>query len=149
MNKPTQSFTSYWRNSLADADIAKGAWRDRDKADYSLLDVDSIKSGVVPESITKNLFNGVDADIPQIYVVIYPFIFRSKTEHAARQSITPGIIGPVIAKALLNREGGLTPAPNGQPVMARDLLDPLDAMDQLSFTIASMDDLDGFISKDP
>ncbi len=46
MNKRTLSWAGYWRNSLADASLGQGAFRERDVDQFQKLNASAFEQGV-------------------------------------------------------------------------------------------------------
>lgn len=122
MDRNTQGFASYWRNSLADAESGKGAF-DRSDAN-KFIHWKDITTGRLDDEIVRAFFNDEDDTVKTVEVVLRPKAFVRLIQHGKERTAgAPGIVTPVVTSALLNREGFLYPtAPTTIP---RDLLEPL------------------------
>lgn len=122
MDRNTQGFTSYWRNSLADAESGKGAF-ERKNADNFIQWMD-ITTGRLNEEIVHALFEGEGDAVKTVEVLLRPKVWIRLLKHGKeRMAGAPGVVTPLVTSALLNREGFLFPtAPTTIP---RDLLEPL------------------------
>lgn len=122
MDKNTQGFTSYWRNSLADAESGKGTFERKD-ADKFTQWMD-ITTGRLDEKIVREFFEGEEDDVKTVEVLLRPQAWIRLIKHGKEQtSGAPGIITPLVTSALLNREGFLFPT--APATIPRDLLEPL------------------------
>lgn len=143
MQKNTEAFVSYWRNSLADAEIGKGALRREEVDRLSDLQEDEVKTGILGEALTKKLFDGEPPEVLFVSAVIRPYTFRLETKHTSNvQAGVPRIVSPVIAYVNVDRKGRMYPT--GKTVIGRDILEPLD---QGSFSIGTVSALDEYITK--
>lgn len=122
MDRNTQGFASYWRNSLADAESGKGAFERRDTDAFTQwMD---ITTGRLNEEIVRAFFEGEGDTVKTVEVLLRPQAWVRLIQHGKeRIAGAPGIVTPLVTSALLNREGFLFPtAPTTIP---RDLLEPL------------------------
>lgn len=122
MDRNTQGFASYWRNSLADAESGKGAFERKD-ADKFTQWMD-ITTGLLDEAIVCAFFEGEEESVKTVEVLLRPKAWFRLIQHGKERTAgAPGIVTPLVTFALLNREGFLFPtAPTTIP---RDLLEPL------------------------
>ncbi len=142
MNKVTLSMVSYWRNSLADAELGKGAWGNGESMDVSLQNQHDLISGKLSEAAVQDLFKNEPDENVGVEVAYYPLVYRLKTEHGSRKQFAmPKVLAPVVAKGILKRDGTLVPL--HQIFIARDILEPID---KNIFTIGHIDDLDIFLT---
>ncbi|MFZ1873178.1 MAG: AAA domain-containing protein [Chania sp.] len=122
MDRNTQGFASYWRNSLADAESGKGAFERKD-ADKFTRWMD-IATGRLDEEIVRAFFEGEGDEVKTIEVLLRPKAWFRLLKHAKERTAgAPGIVTPLVTSALLNREGFLFPT--SPTTIPRDLLEPL------------------------
>lgn len=122
MDRNTQGFVSYWRNSLADAESGKGAFERKDANKFTRwMD---IASGRLNEEIVGSFFDGENESVKTVGILLRPKVWISLLKHGKELTAgLPGIVTPLVTPALLNRDGLLFPiAPATIP---RDLLEPL------------------------
>ena len=142
MNKNTLCVSAYWRNSLADADLGRGGWHENNISSNSIRPRSELISAFIDKTIVADYFKTEAADVDEVEVAIYPFLFKLRTEHGSRkQYALPPIITPVIIKGNLSRDGNFIPLP--KIFVARDLLEPLD---KSSFSIGHIDQLDEYLT---
>lgn len=138
MDRNTQGFASYWRNSLADAESGKGAFerKDADKFTPWL----HINTGRLDGETVDVFFEGEGDTVKTVEVVLRPNAWVRLLQHGKERTAgAPGIITPLVTSALLNREGFLFPtAPTTIP---RDLLEPLPTG---TFSIGEMAEYDKY-----
>ncbi|MDC9623597.1 AAA domain-containing protein [Xenorhabdus sp. XENO-7] len=122
MDRNTQGFASYWRNSLADAESGKGAFERKDADKFTRWT--DITTGRLDEEIVRRFFEGEGDAVKTVEVLLRPKAWIRLLKHGKeRMAGAPGIVTPLVTSALLNREGFLFPtAPTTIP---RDLLEPL------------------------
>ncbi|WP_413729036.1 AAA domain-containing protein [Sodalis sp. RH22] len=122
MDKNTQGFTSYWRNSLADAESGKGAFERKD-ADKFTRWMD-ISTGRLDEEVINAFFEGESDTVKTVEVLLRPKAWIRQLKHGKERTAgAPGIATPLVTSALLNREGFLFPT--APATIPRDLLEPL------------------------
>ncbi|MDX7854705.1 AAA domain-containing protein [Aeromonas caviae] len=122
MDRTTQGFASYWRNSLADAESGKGAFEHKNADNFTQwMD---ITSGRLNKEIVHAFFEGEGEAVKTVEVLLRPKVWLRRLKHGKeRMAGAPGIVTPLVTPALLNRDGFLFPtAPTTIP---RDLLEPL------------------------
>ncbi|WP_454889245.1 AAA domain-containing protein [Serratia quinivorans] len=138
MDRNTQGFASYWRNSLADAESGKGAFERKD-ADKFTRWID-ITTGRLDEEIVRAFFEGEGDTVKTVEVILRPKAWSRLLKHGKERTAgAPAIVTPLVTYALLNREGFLFPtAPSTIP---RDLLEPLP---QGTFSIGEMEQYDKY-----
>jgi hypothetical protein len=142
MNKTSLSLASYWRNSLADSELGKGAWGNGESIDAVSRPDDELRLGLLDSQVTEDFFKSEKPDTETVEIAIYPLVFRLKTEHGSgKQFAMPKVLAPVVAKALLKRDGTIVPLP--KIFIARDVLEPID---KNVFSIGHIDDLDIFLT---
>ena len=138
MDSNTQGFTSYWRNSLADAESGKGAFERKD-ADKFTRWMD-ITTGRLDEETVHAFFEGEDDAVKSVEVLLRPKAWIRLTKHGKERTAgAPGIVTPLVTSALLNREGFLFPS--APATIPRDLLEPLP---KGTFSIGEMVDYDKY-----
>ena len=122
MDRNTQGFASYWRNSLADAESGKGAFERRDTDTFTQWM--NISAGRLDEEIVSAFFEGEVDTVKTVEVILRPEAWIRLIQHGKeRMAGAPGIVTPLVTSALLNREGFLFPT--GETTIPRDLLEPL------------------------
>ena len=142
MNKTSLSLASYWRNSLADSELGKGAWGNGENIDAVARPDDELRLGLLDSQVTEDFFKSEKPDTETVEIAFYPLVFRLKTEHGSgKQFAMPKVLAPVVAKALLKRDGTIVPLP--KIFIARDVLEPID---KNVFSIGHIDDLDIFLT---
>ncbi|HCM9715301.1 AAA domain-containing protein [Enterobacter sp. HNDS-6] len=122
MDSNTQGFTSYWRNTLADAESGKGAFER--KEEDSFIQWMNVQQGRLDEEIVQSFFEGEDEQVKTVEVLLRPQVWIRLLKHGKERTAgAPGIVTPLVTSALLNREGFLFPA--SPATIPRDLLEPL------------------------
>lgn len=115
-------FASYWRNSLADADLGKGALEPKDTK--SFMQWHDIATGRLDDAIVSELFEGEKEDVQTVDVVLRPKVYFRLLQHEKERSAgIPSVVTPIVTSAVLSREGFLFPTPKTS--IPRDLLEPL------------------------
>jgi len=144
MEERSLAYASYWRNSLADAELGRGGLSRRDVEGFSRIPVTELFTGVMPRDIVDAYFSGEPDRIKTVDVVIRPQVYAARTEHGKQQSNgAPDIVTPLVTPAVLDRDGRLYPCRG--TVVPRDLLEPLE---HGSFAIGSVSALDTFLTTD-
>jgi hypothetical protein len=142
MNKTSLSLASYWRNSLADSELGKGAWGNGESIDAVSRPEDELRLGLLDSQVTEDFFKSEKSETETVEIALYPLVFRLKTEHGSgKQFAMPKVLAPVVAKALLKRDGTIVPLP--KIFIARDVLEPID---KNVFSIGHIDNLDVFLT---
>jgi hypothetical protein len=142
MKKTTLSLASYWRNSLADSELGKGAWGNGESIDAVSRPEDELKLGLLDDQVTEDFFKSEKPDAETVEIAIYPLVYRLKTEHGSgKQFAMPKVLAPVVAKAILKRDGTIVPLP--KIFIARDVLEPID---KNVFSIGHIDQLDIYLT---
>ncbi|HAL9647204.1 TPA: DNA helicase [Escherichia coli] len=122
MDSNTLGFTSYWRNSLADAESGKGTFSRKDTD--SFIRWINITAGQLDDETIRAFFDGEGESVKTVEVVLRPQVWNRIVKHGKEQMAgAPAIITPLVTSALLNREGFLFPAASA--TIPRDLLEPL------------------------
>lgn len=138
MDRNTQGFTSYWRNSLADAESGKGAFERKDSDKFTQwMD---ITTGQLDEEIVLAFFEGEDDVVKTVEILLRPKVWIRLLKHGKERTAgAPGIVTPLVTSAFLSREGFLFPsAPTTIP---RELLEPLP---KGTFSIGEMEQYDKY-----
>ncbi|HHO9927608.1 TPA: DNA helicase, partial [Escherichia coli] len=124
MDSNTLGFTSYWRNSLADAESGKGTFSRKDTD--SFMRWMNITSGQLDDEAIRAFFDGEGESVKTVEVVLRPQVWNRIVKHGKEQMAgAPAIITPLVTSAFLNREGFLFPVVSA--TIPRDLLEPLPA----------------------
>ncbi|ASA57696.1 AAA domain-containing protein [Vibrio gazogenes] len=134
----------YWRNSLADADSAKGGLKKQDRKNYERTTTTEFKAGKLDSDspLLKQLFHNESDAITAVNIHLRPVIYSLRKVHSKDYSANmPGILTPILCSLWVNREGMLFP--NTAPFIPRDLLAP---QGDDTFTIAHVDELDKFLT---
>lgn len=145
MEDRSLAYASYWRNSLADAELGHGALKERDVKGLTRIPAVELFTGMMPAEIVQDCFEGKPEQAKTVEVVIRPRVHVARTEDA--QTINNGVpefLTPLITPAVLDREGRLYPGYG--TVVPRDLLEPLE---QGTFAIGNVLELDGVLATDP
>ncbi|GAA3900509.1 helicase YjhR [Gibbsiella dentisursi] len=138
MDSNTQGFTSYWRNTLADAESGKGAFERKD--DDSFARWMAVEAGRLSEEIVHSFFDGEDAQVKTVEVLLRPQVWIRQLKHGKERTAgAPGIVTPLVTSALLNRKGFLFPT--SPATIPRDLLEPLP---KGTFSIGEMTEYDKY-----
>ncbi|OXH78718.1 AAA domain-containing protein [Pantoea agglomerans] len=138
MDSNTQGFTSYWRNTLADAESGKGAFERKDEESFTQwMNVDQ---GRLDEEIVQSFFEGENAQLKTVEVLLRPHVWIRLLEHGKERAAgAPDFITPLVTSALLNRDGFLFPT--SPATIPRDLLEPLP---NGTFSIGEMEQYDRY-----
>lgn len=138
MDRNTKGFTSYWRNSLADAESGKGTFELKDVEKFFQW-VD-ISTGRLDEESVRTFFKDESNAVKTVEVLLRPKAWIRQRKHGKERTAgAPGIVTPLVTPAVLNREGFLFPtAPTTLP---RDLLEPLP---KGTFSIGEMEQYDKY-----
>lgn len=137
------AWATYWRNSLADAELATGVLPATGD-NLRWLSAEKLKTGIVDSHHVSEFFKDIDPDQETIEVMIRPLVFDLKFERGKKAGNLPERVSPIVVKAHLDRRGLLYP----QPVcgMARDLLEP---QERAAMTIANIEDVDQELTDRP
>lgn len=142
MSHPLE-WAAYWRNSLADAELATGAL----PATHDNLYWQSTKElelGIVDNHRVVAFFQGIDPEQETLEVTIRPFVFALRREHGKKRGNLPEMVAPIVVKANMDRSGKLYPEPLSS--LARDLLEP---QERAAMTIAALEDVDQELNDRP
>lgn len=141
MYEKSIAYATYWRNSLADAELGRGTLTKDEFRAHGRLSLDETMSGVVNEDTVRKFFEGEPEKVQFVEVVYRPVVYALRSEHGARTSQFPEFVTPLVAQAMLARDGCLLPKPGA--VVPRDILQPLEAG---SFYVGTIDDLDKYLT---
>jgi len=145
MQQKSLSYASYWRDSLADVDLGKGAFRKKDLDNYHQRPPSEFTSGLLDAELSASMFKGEAEDTETVAVLLRPYAYECHLNHGKHQSIKYSeIITPIVATALVDRQGRLFPL--GFTVVPRDILEPLD---RGSISVGNIDDLDAWLTTHP
>lgn len=138
MDSNTQGFTSYWRNSLADAESGKGIFERKDED--SFIQWMDITTGRLNEGIVQSFFEDEDDEVKTVKVLLRSQVWIRLLKHGkGRMAGVPEIVTPLVASVLLNREGFMFPSVPA--TIPRDLLEPLP---KGTFSIGEMEQYDKY-----
>lgn len=139
---PALAYARYWRNTLADAELGRGALGNRDAAALHPVSSMALSTGRVGDDVIAALFVGDRTEAESITVTLRPLVYRSRTEHGRARATLPAIVTPIVSKVTLMRDGRMV-SPS-TTIVPRDLLEPLD---RTAFTIGTVEALDGFLTR--
>lgn len=144
MNETALKYATYWRNSLADAELGKGAWKKQDLSnEFIALPKEILGEGAIDHITVAKLFNGEPKSVDSIDLVVMPKAYALRLEHGVKfNGGLPEIVTPLVCVVRVNRAGFLIPA--GKTVIARDILDPLD---RGNFAIGEVAVLDEYLTR--
>ncbi len=137
------AWAAYWRNSLADAELATGALPETNDT-LHWQSTKELELGIVDNRRVVTFFEGIDPEQETVDVTLRPFVFALCREHGKKRGNLPAMVAPIVAKAKMDRAGKLYPEPLSG--LARDLLEP---QERATMTIAALDDVDQELSKRP
>ncbi|MBM0107377.1 AAA family ATPase [Steroidobacter sp. S1-65] len=144
MDHRSLAYASYWRNSLADAELGRGALKRRDVTGLTRIPRQQLFKGVTPADLVRAWFAEEPEHVKTVEVMIRPQVHVARTEHGQRPNNgVPEYLTPLVTPGLLARDGRLYPAAG--TTIPRDLLEPLE---HGSFAIGNVDDLDTFLTTD-
>lgn len=140
----TARFVGYWRDSLADAAIGRGAFDSLDAlGDSHAVARQAFDTGWIAPAEHPALFADFDTDNTFVDVIYRPLAYRVRQRHG-RQPVSnvPPLFTPLCITARLRRDGRLFPI---DTVVPRDLLEPAAS----DFAIARVDDIDRQLTRRP
>lgn len=142
MTPTALAYASYWRNTLADAELGRGAFKSGEVTAFQRIDAESLARGRVGEDVLAALFQGDHQDAQSLGVILRPVVYRSRTEHGrARGGRLPDVLTPIATPAIVFRDGRVEPSPG--TATPRDLLEPMGG----GLTIGAVDALDAFLTR--
>ena len=144
MTLSLENILRYWRMSLADGALGRGRFRNAERERFMQLSSDTLHSGKLPPEQAKRIFEGEDDTTQAVSVRLWPLVTARKSSHAATiRDGLPEIVAPIVTEGFVSREGRITPK---STTIARDILAP---MPDGVFSIGTVDDLDGFLTRNP
>lgn len=140
----SQGWIHYWRNSLADAESAKGILNKQDLNNFVRATTDEFKEGKLkPDStLLEDLFRNEPETLTAVKIHHRPVTYYLRKVHGIGYSGNmPSVLTPIVCTLWVNREGLLFP--HTTPFIPRDLLAP---QGNDTFTVADVDKLDEFLT---
>ncbi len=144
MTSDTQKVTKYWRNSLADAELGRGTFTQKEAGDFLIVDHASLDAGHLPSNLVAALFGANASPNETCAIILRPFVFASRTERGQKRSSLPEVVTPIATRMTVTRDGRLIRPVSS--VVPRDILEPLHRM---AFTVGTIDALDTFVTTHP
>lgn len=145
MQTETLAFAQYWRNSLADAETSKGAFRLQDCGAFLQLSPEALASGIVPAEMVEQCFADEKEQTRFVEIVLRPAVYCAPLQHGVvAENGNPPIITPIVTPARLYRDGRIYPG--AQTIIPRDILEPID---EGSFSIGSVASRDEWLTRNP
>lgn len=142
MRKDSLAYAGYWRNSLADAEAGHGALQPADAQKFQNLSCAELDAGRISQGIIDACFAKEAEQTEFVEVIIRPKVYVSRIEHGKqRRTGTPVIVTPIIAPAMLARDGRLYPL--SRTIVPRDILEPLE---RGTFAIGEVSDQDAYLT---
>lgn len=142
MQPTSLRYAGYWRTSLADAKLGKGALGKRDIDSFTKASLGELEAGCLSEQLVTALFKDEPHNVELVDLLIRPRLYMCQLAHGQeRGSHYPPVVSPLIGKATLRRNGKLYPA--AQTMVPRDLLEPLE---RGTFSIGAIDEQDQFLT---
>lgn len=135
------AYARYWRNTLADAELGRGAFRSREVEAFQRIDAEALARGRFGEDTLAALFQGDNREAESLKVVLRPLVYRSRTEHGRSRVGSPDFLTPIATPATVFRDGRLELGPG--TATPRDLLEPIGGG---GLTIGAVDALDAFLT---
>lgn len=132
----------YWRNTLADADLSKGALTQKEADTFLLLPFDDLATGGVPRQLIEKLFAKASESVLTTEIALRPYVYHARREHGRVRDRTPDVIAPIITFATVDRDGLVHNLSDIR--IARDILEPLD---RGAYTIGTVDALDEYLTR--
>lgn len=141
MNVTSLAYATYWRTSLADADLGNGALRYKDLTAFHVCPGEKLQSGCLGDAEVTLIFKDEPADVETISITIRPYVYRALPEHGTpRGTGIPEVVTPIVSQAFVDRTGMIYPGSG--TVIPRDILEPLE---RGSFSIADVSDFDKWL----
>ncbi|MGN0922956.1 hypothetical protein [Ectopseudomonas mendocina] len=142
MRTDSLAYAGYWRNSLADAEAGNGALQPADTKEFQSLSRAELDAGRVDRDTINACFAKEAEQTQLVEVMIRPKVYVSRLEHGKqRRTGTPAIVTPIVAPAMLARDGRLYPL--SRTVVPRDILEPLE---RGTFSIGNVSDQDAYLT---
>jgi hypothetical protein len=98
VNRDALICARYWRNSLADAGLGRGAFRNNDVVAFIPVDSSFLLQGRVDTEAAAALFRGSHAEAESRTVLLRPLVYRARTEHGRRFSPLPDVVTPIVSQ---------------------------------------------------
>ena len=97
MQTESLAFAQYWRNSLADAETSKGAFRLQDCGAFLQLSPETLVSGIASKEIVEKCFANEKAQTDFVEIVLRPDVYCAPLQHSVVvENGNPPIITPII-----------------------------------------------------
>jgi hypothetical protein len=143
MIEAARLIAGYWRTSLADAELGRGAFTREKARGFIQLTPAELQGGRLDQATLEDLFRGQPANVKSLSVLLRPFAYGRPVSHAWVQSAGPEIVTPLAGPASVSRGGEITPLPG--IAAPRNLLEPLAG----GVTFGSVEAMDNFLSARP
>lgn len=149
MDDQVKNVLHYWRNSLADSALGKGAFTERSiqEIGYQRPVARGYLSGKLENTgpFFPRRAEGVEKGVTPDYVKVslHPLVFKKIAGHSHGMEVeafVPDILAPISMTAWLHRDGRLFTGT--RPVIGRDVMDPL--IQDRGFVVVSIDQFDEF-----
>lgn len=142
MRTDSLAYAGYWRNSLADAEAGNGALQPADTKEFQNLFRAELDAGRVNQGTIDACFAKEAEQTLFVEVMIRPKVYVSRLEHGKRRRTgAPAIVTPIVATAMLARDGRLYPL--SRTVVPRDILEPLE---RGTFSIGNVSGQDAYLT---
>ncbi|WP_313321068.1 AAA domain-containing protein [Stenotrophomonas sp.] len=142
MQTNSLAYAGYWRNSLADSEVGNGAFQVTDIKQFQRLSRVELDAGRASQPTIDACFATEAEQTQFVEVVIRTKVYVSRLEHGKqRRTGTPAIVTPIVAPAMLARDGRLYPL--SRTVVPRDILEPLE---RGTFSIGNVSDQDAYLT---
>jgi hypothetical protein len=141
MDEKSIAYATYWRTSLADAELSSGALKKSDASAFKQGTEAELESGRLGKRLTAELFAGEAEDVEKVAITIRPYVYNSHFEHGQERTTgVPQVVTTIVSQARVDRSGRIYP--NSKTFIPRDILEPLD---RGSFSIGTVSDLDRWL----
>lgn len=121
MDQRSIAHAVYWRQTLADAQLGKGALSKTDEERFTRLAHAVLMDGRLPERLTESLFDKQPKNVSSIKAMLRPFVYRARHRHGQAHGNQPYVVSPIMTPVDIARNGQITL--DGETRMARDLLE--------------------------
>ncbi|HGJ5856169.1 AAA domain-containing protein [Arsenophonus nasoniae] len=140
MDSNSLVFSTYWRNSLADAEFGQGTFSLSEAKKFTVWSQYAIETGKLDQVDIDKFFNNEPENIDYVDVVLCERVYLRLVQHNKERSAgLPSVLTPLITHARLSRSGYLFPTSSA--LIPRDLLEPLP---KGVFSIGEMDSFDRY-----
>jgi hypothetical protein len=133
----------YWRTSLADAELGRGAFTREKARGFIQLTPAELHDGRLDQATLKHLFCDQPKDVKSRNVLLRPLAYGQQVSHGRIRAAVPEIVTPLAGPASVSRGGEITPLPG--IAAPRDLLEPRAS----GVTFGSVEAMDNFLSQHP